>query len=791
MGISDGVAAILRHKIQIIVCVILTIAAVVAFSMTKPPVFQTEARLVLEGSTFENGILGEFSALSQTPPAVQQVEILRSRKLARFVVTHPDTEDLPDFARGLGLGLSVTVDDLDKHWPRATMKRRLFRTPHPLGGLRVELPRPYVDTAITVLNLVFLTDDSVRISTANGFDELSQDYKLDGPRTEVEFYGRRLLLIPDGELAGRTFRITLRGVRAAIDDMLSRLIVRETQRGSGVIQILYSDTDPNRAQRLVNGLAEIYVAYKRDRVSRRAGATMTFIDREIGRVDKELEEAEDALIAYQEESGATLLSENGLALVDQITGLDLERARLSMSIGAHREVMRQLELDEIPVESIVGSIQVSPLAESLFRNLVTAQAAVRELEVEYTDAWPELIKAKEQVEELRASIRLHLDAQFKGLQSQDQNLAGIVARYEAELAQLPRTEREVAKLQRKATSAETVYLLLLGQLQEAKIIQAATLEEIEIIDEALPPRIRSQPDVRVNLALGGLFGIFLGIVLALIQESMTRRIRTAAQLEGATRLSVFGTIPDFRRGLARSRRARSKVFLALIDDPESSASEAYRALRSSLQFASKGQTLKSLAITSAAQGEGKSTTTADLAIALAQGGKRVLLVDADLRRPVVHKFFERAIAPGLSEVLQGNAESEESLRDTPIPNLTIVTAGSAVKNPSDLLASAELAELSRTWAEQFDHVLYDVPPVLAVSDASSFLHNLDAIFLLCRSDLLPENVVEQATRRLRMSGAPLLGAILNGHRPSRLARDYSSYGYGYGYSYSAEAGKRD
>lgn len=787
LGISDGVVAVLRHKLLILVSMVATIAAVVSYSMSKPPVFQTEARLVLEGSTFESGLLGELNALSQTPPAVQQVEILRSRKLARLVVTHPATEEVPDFARGLGLGLGVTVDDLDMHWPRATMKRRLFREPRPAGTLSVTLPRPYTDPGISVLNLRFLAGDRVRVSTANGFGDLSEEFELGEGATEINFFGRRMVLHTDGELVDRNFRVTLRGTRAAIDDMLSRLMVRETQRGSGVIQILYSDTDPQRAQALVNRLAEIYLAYKRDRLARRAGATVAFINGEIQRVDEELEEAENELVTFQQESDATLLSENGVNLLERVAGLDLERARMAMRLEAHRTVVNELRTGETPVESLVGSIELTPLAQSLFRSLIEAQEVVSELEVEYTEAWPALIEARERVAELRSSIALHLEAQMAGLEAQDENLAEIVSGYEAELATLPGTERELAKLQRKATSHETVYLLLMQQLQEAKIAQAATLEEIEIIDEALPPRIRSLPDVRVNLALGSIFGLFIGIVLSLLRESATRRIRSTAQLEAATDLAVVGTIPDFRRGIGRSRRARSKVFLALIDDPDSAAAEAYRALRSSLQFLSKGRKLGRLAITSAAQGEGKSTTTADLAIALAQGGKKVLLVDADLRRPVVHKYFDHPASPGLSEVLRGEAKAEDCVLQSPVENLSIVTAGATVKNPGDLLASKELQAISDVWTQEFDHILFDVPPVLAVADASAFLHELDGIFLLCRSDLLPEPVVEQATRRLKLSGAPLLGAILNGHRPQRLAGDYASYRYGYGYTYTADS----
>ena len=198
---------------------------------------------------------------------------------------------------------------------------------------------------------------------------------------------------------------------------------------SGVLEIFYSDTDPGRAQMLVNRLSEVYVVYKRDRLARRAGATVKFISGEIARINAELEEAEAELVAYQEDSGATLLSENGLALVQQISELDLERARLGMSLQSHSVVMGQLKLAEVPVESIVGSIELRPLADSMFRSLIEAQKMVSELSVEYTDAWPELAEARERVEELRTAIMLHLEAQMAGLESRDEDLAEIIGGY--------------------------------------------------------------------------------------------------------------------------------------------------------------------------------------------------------------------------------------------------------------------------------------------------------------------------------------------------------------------------
>lgn len=779
----DVLTAILRHKALLILCTLLTSGGLILYSASKEPVFNAEARLALESGGFQTGFLSEVAVLTTSaPPESKEVEILGSRKLVRMVATHPLSKDVPEFAQGMGLGLGIKVEDFDRYWPEASIMRRFTGESAPTGSLEVGLVQPFSDPWSTRLDIRFLETGKFEARSSRHVEPEIVSFDDREQQPIVSIFGRRYQFRITGDLTGRSFGLILRNDDATVGDLISRLRIKETSRGSSVLELAYSDTSPSRAQAFVNRLAEVYVAYKRDRLAAQAEATEAFISKEIERIKDELTTAEDAIVAFQEGQDQPILPEIGAAVIQQQSALDLERARLSLRVHAHENVVARLDDPSISLMTLTGSIELDPLLQNLFESLRRVEDDAAELAIEYKDTWPELAKLRERADEIRVAIRETLQSRLDGLYAQDQSLVDALASYDEQLGTLPRSTRELIKLQRNATSHEAVYLILMQKLQEAKIAQAATIEQVEIIDRALPPRIRALPNVRANLVIGVLLGLALGSVLALGRESLTRRIRTAAQLESATQLPVLGTIPDFRRGLGRSRRARGRVFLALLQDPDSSAAEAYRSLRASLRFAARDKAIQTMAITSAGQGEGKSTTTADLAIAMAQGGKRVLLVDADLRRPVVHKYFEQEVAPGLSEVLRDESSPMECIHQTGVENLSILTAGSAVRNPGDLLASAELSELTKSWQGQFDYVLFDVPPVLAVADASAFLHMLDAIFVLCRANLLPEAVIEQATHRLRISGAPVIGAILNGHRPSRLQRDYSAYGYGYGYS---------
>jgi capsular exopolysaccharide synthesis family protein len=281
-----------------------------------------------------------------------------------------------------------------------------------------------------------------------------------------------------------------------------------------------------------------------------------------------------------------------------------------------------------------------------------------------------------------------------------------------------------------------------------------------------------------------LFGIMAAIGVALLRSSRGLLVTSAAALETFSGITVFASIPDFRSGRTKSKGAKNKLYLPVRDSPDSPCAHAYRALRAAIKFAQKGRPLRTMTITSSVQGEGKSTTTLDLALSLVKSGSKVLVVDADIRRPVVHKFLELDRSPGLAEVLDENLPITEAIRSTDIENLSVLTCGKAHNHPGELLALPAMVEVVAHAGEEYDYALFDVPPVLAVADASGFLAELDGIFMLTRANAVPGAVIESAAGRLRLSGGTLVGAILNGVRTSRFSGYGRGYGKGYGYGYS-------
>jgi capsular exopolysaccharide synthesis family protein len=316
---------------------------------------------------------------------------------------------------------------------------------------------------------------------------------------------------------------------------------------------------------------------------------------------------------------------------------------------------------------------------------------------------------------------------------------------------------------------------LLLRRQEVEIAQASTLPTAEVIDPAVAPRFRHFPRTLVSLGLAAVLGLLLGCALALLQERVHGSLASEAELEELTGLPCFGTVPDHARGKERSRRAAAG-FVAMRDAPQGPEAEAYRALRTNLRFAlDGGREPRTFAVTSCMPGEGKSTTNINLAYAYAGAGARVLLVDCDLRRNSVDRYLRIPAGPGLAEALGGDPWGP-ALRLV-AENLWVLPAGDARGAGVKRLAGPAIEGLIEQFAAEFDVVVLDVPPALSVADLEGFAHRLDAVMLLYRSEGHPSSAVETAVRRLRQSGAPLVGCLLNGVRPLKHA-GYYHYGYG-------------
>jgi capsular exopolysaccharide synthesis family protein len=371
----------------------------------------------------------------------------------------------------------------------------------------------------------------------------------------------------------------------------------------------------------------------------------------------------------------------------------------------------------------------------------------------------------------------------------------LVDQMSGRLTSLPVQTLQYARLERDLKLNESLYLTMKQKYEESRITEAGQVGKVRILDPALVAE-KVRPNKKMNLLLGLFSGLGLGLGYAFLREILDNTVKSVEHLERKG-LTILGIIPDMHGTSAKTTAGAIagpskggtdfRRRLITYEDPKSPISESYRSLRTNVAYASADNEINSLLISSSQPGEGKSTTTANLAIAFAQLRKKTLLIDADLRKPVQHNVFGHPRGPGLSEYLIGEVKDLESIiHETKVESLFIMTAGGLPPNPSELLGSDRMSLLIDQLEQEWDMVLLDSPPIVAVTDASMISGEIDAIALVVKAGATERSAVDRAMDIMRNVKAPLIGAILNGASQENLGGKYAYYYSYYNYYYHSE-----
>jgi capsular exopolysaccharide synthesis family protein len=393
---------------------------------------------------------------------------------------------------------------------------------------------------------------------------------------------------------------------------------------------------------------------------------------------------------------------------------------------------------------------------------------------------------------------LNADAEIKATTAKIEALQEVVQDYNTKLESLPVKVLELARLERRRKVDEENFIFLTQKLEEIKIQEAGQSKNVRIIDDAIEPLFPVKPKKKLNLMLGVLIGLGLGVGLAFLKEYFDNTIKSHEEIERMG-FNILASIPQIQMdkyekklerklekvGSIEGRKIESRLITHL--DPKSPVSEAYRTLRTNLQFSKVDRKLKSFLITSSGPKEGKSTTAANLAIALAQVGQKVVLVDADLRRPVVHSIFGMKKDEGVTNYLMDTIKYDQILKPTFNENLVVICSGVLPPNPSELLASKSMESLMERLTKDFDVVIFDSPPVIAVTDAAIMSTKVDGTILVVNSGQTNRDALTRCTTLLESVGTRPLGILLNGVNVEGM---YGSYYYYYYHHYYSKPGRK-
>jgi tyrosine-protein kinase Etk/Wzc len=370
---------------------------------------------------------------------------------------------------------------------------------------------------------------------------------------------------------------------------------------------------------------------------------------------------------------------------------------------------------------------------------------------------------------------------YRQLLEQRQALQDRLVELQAGITNLPETQREVVNLTRNLELAQASYVELINRAQELRVLSASQIGSVRVVDQAVTMLEQVAPRRASIMGIALVFGGILGFGIVLLRNWLRRGIDSVSEIERLG-LPVFATVNSYS---GQVKYTAGRLALIARDDPEDVVVEALRSLRTSLHFGMLDARSKSIVVTSAAPGAGKSFISANLACVAAQAGQKVCLIDADMRRGTLRKYFGLPKKlPGLTDYLSDAVELGAVLRDSEINNLSLIVTGAFPPNPSELLMRDRLAELISELDGRFDLVIFDAPPMLAVTDAAIIGRKAGSVIGVARHLVTPVDELEAVRKTLDAAGVSLKGIVFNGYDPRRAKGGHSGYGYGNRYAYN-------
>lgn len=572
---------------------------------------------------------------------------------------------------------------------------------------------------------------------------------------------------------------------------------------SRIIEVHYRSGDREMAAQVVNTLMQTYVE---NNFKARFESTMQasdWLQKQLVDMQMKVETSQEKLVKYQKEHEILGIDDKSniiTAKLDELNKALTDAESIRMDKEAFYNLVKSGDPDAVAASA--GDFEApgsGPSASGLLENLRARQVDLNiqaaDLNTQFGPSYPKLAQINNQLKEIDAQIQREMKkiaskvhGQYITALQHESMLREALEKQKQEENKLNESAIEYNLLKRDSETYRLLYEGLLQKLKEAGISAGLKSNNFRIVDAARAPMGPIEPNIPRNLLFAFVLGSATGVGLAFLLEGLDNTIRTTDQAAMISGLSPLGMIPlgskSAREGPNPKRLviASSKEAVELVTQvrPQSQMAESYRALRTSLLLSNLGAPPKVIMVTSALPQEGKTTTSINCAVVLAQKGVRVLLIDADLRRPSIHKTLGLGPRTGLSNVLTGSTTLEQAItRTTILPNLFVLPAGTPPPNPAELLASSNMRDVLAQLREQYDHIVVDTPPSLSVTDAVVLSPRADAVVLVIRSGQTTKQALRRARDILAQVNAKVVGVLLN-------AVDLSSPDYYYYYEYQGK-----
>lgn len=511
------------------------------------------------------------------------------------------------------------------------------------------------------------------------------------------------------------YLIQKQSLPAAVNNILTNYSVAEKGKLTGILGLNYQGTDKTHITQVLNAILVSYSQQNIERRSAETAQTLKFLDEQLPELKQQLDVAEREFNKFRQQYNTVDVTKESELFLTQSVTLETQKAQLEQQV---------------------------------------AEAGAK-----YTSEHP---------------VMQQMNAQLGAINKK-------IGELNATLKELPDLQRRYLQLYREVEVKQQLYTALLNSYQQLRIAKAGEIGNVRIVDTAVEPIEPIAPKKLQILILSIFLGGFLGTLLALLRNMMRSGIKDSTQIENELDLPVYATVP--RSPVQESRinilKKKKNIPILAVKNSDDIAIESLRSMRTAIHFALSSARNNLITISGPAPEVGKSFISTNLATILAQSDKRVLIIDADLRRGYLHKYFNLDTQPGLTELLNGQQSLDTVIRPTEVPGLSVISRGKSPANPSELLSSNQFKNLLEQMSEKFDHVIIDTPPVLAVTDGIIISQYTGVNLVIARYAKTQMKELELTLNRFEQAGVKVNGFILND-----IQRSSAGYGYGYGYNYA-------
>jgi len=708
------------------------------------------------------GVLDELSRLrNKKRKAVveNEISILKSYKMAR-----------------------LALEELDFHITYTAVGRRGIAESqlYTKCPFIVEYDTSEVNLVGYPIDIFILSDKEYRILINDQFD-INKIMQF-GEKFEHEFFNFTLRLRNPRQSvfqanSSNKFYFTFNNINSLSKSYQNTLNAEVNDEKGTVITLTLNGFVNTKLANYLNKLMEVYIRANLEEKNIASENTIQFIDEQLGGVVDSLESTGLRLQQFRTSHKVIDLSKEGSFLFEKMQELQSEKAIYDIKTNYYNYL-----LGYINNKKATGDL-VAPSVVSIQDNLLNSIVAEinelnfqkRQIEFSVSEGSPQLALINSQIDNAKETLKENLRSLIEANRIALENLNSRIAKIEREVQKLPGTERQMIDIQRKFTINDQIYTFLLEKRAEAGITRASNTSDHKILDIARPENATMiKPRISINYMIGLLGGAGIPLVLLLLVEFFNTKITDRKYLEANLKAPIIGNIGHNEGGTE----------LPVTENPRSSLTESFRALRTNLQYLLKEEKTGVIAVTSAVSGEGKTFCSVNLAAIVAMSGKKTLLISLDLRKPKIHKIFNLENQEGVSTYLIGKSDHNSIVHKTNINNLFVTTSGPIPPNPAELLSTEKMGSFIQKAKKDFEYIIIDTPPIAIVTDTLVLKDFLDSLIFVVRHNYSDRQVVELANSMYEKHLIKSLGVVVNDIQLKGYYGYSYRYGYGYGYGYS-------